>query len=277
MKTILPNHKVTDIEIGDKFLNTTWTVSGKWWREYDNSGHLRTYVPVKCDCGEEQRGRWDRLHTTSAEKAPWSTRCRKCSAGGKKRAMDTLWHNVEKSENDYTQNKVKDLSGKYIGDMFVIRRVGTDRFSHSKYECRCACGNVEIISDHNIQTKTILYCSKCAKNVSNGEKYIKNILDANHVKYIQQYVFKDLIGDEKALRFDFAIVNDKDEPQVLIEFQGQQHYRPIEFFGGEKRFEQQKRYDTKKREYCKENNITLIEIPYSMDSDEIKKVLLKII
>ena len=263
MKIIMPEHKITDIEIGDKFLNSDWTVSGKWWREYDAGGRLRTYVPVKCTCGTEQRGRWDRLHTTSASKAPWSTRCRKCSAGGKKRAMDTLWHNTAKSANVTPQNKVNDLSGQFFGDLFVIKRLGTNSGSHSIYECRCSCGNVETITDTELKRNTKCVCSKCSNSISNGEKFIKNILETNKVNYSQQYIFKDLLGDAKPLRFDFAILTAQKKPYILIEFQGRQHYEPIEYFGGTERFKKQQAYDQKKREYCKKNHLVLLEIPYS--------------
>ena len=276
MKIIRPEHKITDIEIGDKFLNTNWTVSGHWWREYDTSGRLRSYVPVRCDCGEEQRGRWDRLHTTNADKAPWSTRCRKCSAGGRKRAMDTLWHNEAKPADAIPQNKIKDMSGKYIGDLFLIRRVGTDKSAHSLYECRCSCGNIEVIADNRLKEGRVV-CSKCSNNISSGEKFIKNILEANKVNYSQQYVFNDLLGDEKPLRFDFALLTATNKPYALIEFQGKQHYQPIEHFGGQERFEQQQRYDEKKREYCKQHNLALIEFPYNMEPEKIKDILTTII
>ena len=217
MKIITPEMKVTDIEIGDRFLHTTWTVNGQWWREADSGGHLRTYVPVKCDCGEEQCGRWDRLHTTDAAKAPWSTRCRKCSAGGKRREKDTLWHNTAKSADEIAQNKVNDLSGQWIGDLWIIRRVGTNKGAHSLYECKCSCGNVETISDTRLKEGKVV-CSKCSNSISNGEKYIKNILDANNINYSQQYVFSDLLGDEKALRFDFALLTPAKSHMLLSNF-----------------------------------------------------------
>ena len=277
MKIIKPETKITEIEIGDKFLNTTWTVNGYWFREKDAGGRFRTYVPVKCDCGEEQRGRWDRLHTTDASRAPWSTRCRKCSAGGKKRAMDTLWHNEAKTTEQIAQNKVNDLSGQYFGDLFVIKRMGTNKGAHSLYECRCSCGNIEIITDTALKRDGKYVCSKCQNNLSNGEKYIKNILEAKKVKYSQQYIFDNLLGDAKPLRFDFALLTEEKKPYVLIEFQGQQHYKPVEYFGGQERFEQQVRYDNKKREYCKKNNLTLIEFPYTMEPEKIKETIDKII
>ncbi len=276
-KIILPQHKITDIEIGDRFLNTSWTVCGQWYREYDNGKKLRSYVPVRCDCGEEQRGRWDRLHTTDSQKAPWSTRCRKCSAGGKRRAKDTLWHNGARAADEATQNKVNDLSGQQVGDLIVVRWLGTNKGSHSIYECRCSCGNTETITDTELKRKRKLVCSKCASSLSQGEKFIKNILEESGVSYAQQYVFNDLMGDQKSLRFDFAILNKLNKPYILIEFQGRQHYEPIEYFGGKKQFEKQKRYDEKKREYCKKHHLTLIELPYTMAPEKIKEILLKII
>ena len=49
---------------------------------------------------------------------------------------------------------------------------------------------------------------------------------------------------------------------LLIEFQGEQHEHPIEHFGGIKKFIKQKIHDTRKRKYCHDNNIKLIEIWY---------------
>ena len=45
---------------------------------------------------------------------------------------------------------------------------------------------------------------------------------------------------------------------IGIECQGEQHYRPIEFFGGLKTFDKIKKNDIKKSNKCKENKIKLI-------------------
>ncbi len=54
--------------------------------------------------------------------------------------------------------------------------------------------------------------------------------------------------------------------QTNVEYQGQQHYEPIEYFGGEKAFERQKERDLEKKKFCEENNIELIIIPYNNES-----------
>ena len=51
--------------------------------------------------------------------------------------------------------------------------------------------------------------------------------------------------------------------KVGIEYQGRQHYEPIEFFGGEQGFEDNKKRDARKRALCFENGVKLIEWPYT--------------
>jgi hypothetical protein len=50
------------------------------------------------------------------------------------------------------------------------------------------------------------------------------------------------------------------ELNIAIEYQGQQHYRPIDYFGGQEAFEQNKIRDKLKADKCKENNCTLIYV-----------------
>jgi hypothetical protein len=48
------------------------------------------------------------------------------------------------------------------------------------------------------------------------------------------------------------------EINVAIEYQGAQHLRPIEFFGGEEAFKKQQERDKKKRQLCDNNKVILI-------------------
>ena len=59
---------------------------------------------------------------------------------------------------------------------------------------------------------------------------------------------------------------------MAIEYDGQQHYKPIEKFGVEKAFEKTKFRDVIKNNYCKDNNINLLRIPY-WDYNNIEKIL----
>lgn len=77
------------------------------------------------------------------------------------------------------------------------------------------------------------------------------------------------------MRFDFAVFKDNGELSHLIEYDGQQHFEPVSYFGGQKRFEDQIKKDKLKNEYCTKNNIKLIRIKYDeFDKISIKKLLL---
>lgn len=48
-----------------------------------------------------------------------------------------------------------------------------------------------------------------------------------------------------------------------IEYQGKQHYEPVDYFGGESGFQETKRRDARKKELCELNGVKLIEWPYT--------------
>ena len=51
---------------------------------------------------------------------------------------------------------------------------------------------------------------------------------------------------------------------LAIEYQGQQHYEPLEIFGGKEKFNLQQQQDLKKKKLCAENNIILVEWKYDI-------------
>jgi Zn ribbon nucleic-acid-binding protein len=113
-------------------------------------------------------------------------------------------------------------------------------------------------------------CPKC--NESKGEKIISNILRNNLIKFDSQCTFPDC-RYINPLEFDFYL-SDYD---TCIEFQGLQHYKPVDFAGKGEEWANQLFIDNQirdniKRDYCKNNNIKLIEIPY-WDFNNIEKIL----
>lgn len=57
-----------------------------------------------------------------------------------------------------------------------------------------------------------------------------------------------------------------------IEYQGEQHYRPIALFGGEEQFENRKKLDETKKKLCKKKGVKLIEWRYD---ERISVIILK--
>ena len=62
---------------------------------------------------------------------------------------------------------------------------------------------------------------------------------------------------------------------TAIEYQGVQHYLPVEFFGGEEALSQRRDLDRVKKELCEANSVRLIEWPYSVDPTDknVRKML----
>lgn len=101
------------------------------------------------------------------------------------------------------------------------------------------------------------YLSYKSDRISYGEKIIKSWLDLNRIEYEQQKEFEECVN-KKNLRFDFYI-SDKN---LCIEFDGRQHYEPIDYFGGIDGFLYRKKLDNLKNEFCRVTGISLIRISY---------------
>lgn len=148
-----------------------------------------------------------------------------------------------------------------------IKILGTYIKSHEHIECQClVCNGIwKIIPSNLLKGYGCPYCHS-----SEGEKMIKMILDEYKIKYIQQKSFDGLVSDNKyPLTYDFYLP----DYNKLIERQGQQHERPVEFFGGEKAFKKQQEHDRRKREYAKQHNIDLLEIWY-YEIDKTEEILI---
>lgn len=98
-------------------------------------------------------------------------------------------------------------------------------------------------------------CPKCKR--PKGEIEISKELEKMNIKYFEQHKFIDC-KFINMLRFDFYLPNEN----ICIEYNGEQHYRPVSIFGGEKSFKTQILKDEIKRKYCIDNNIKLIVIRY---------------
>jgi very-short-patch-repair endonuclease len=108
-------------------------------------------------------------------------------------------------------------------------------------------------------------CSNC--NESRGEKEITRFLNKYDINYERQHKFTDCKNIFQ-LPFDFYIPSKR----TCIEFDGVQHYQPVEHFGGLKAYESIKINDKRKEEYGEENYIKLIRIRYDQ-FDEIHQIL----
>lgn len=112
------------------------------------------------------------------------------------------------------------------------------------------------------------YCPLCTYKKSKGELAILKFLKDNSIEYQKEFIFPTLPNR----RFDFYLP----EYNIIIEFDGIHHYKPIEYFGGEDKFVEYQKSDLEKNNYCINNQISLFRIPY-WDFLEIPTILNEIL
>lgn len=111
-------------------------------------------------------------------------------------------------------------------------------------------------------------CPLCKQ--SHGEERVRLYLEKEGVKYIPQYKIanESILCKNKYIYVDFFIP----DKNVIIEFQGEQHYKPTGFVNSKETFESQQYRDESVKFFCKNHGIKLIEIPYT-EFDKIEKIL----
>ena len=154
-----------------------------------------------------------------------------------------------------------------FGEQFdlVSDYIGADNPIKIKHK-KCNCIS-EYSKAGKLLTDYIFPCKKC--NISNGETSIMNYFTNKNIEVVYQKTFEELHGvNNGELSYDFYVPS----YNLLIEFQGKQHEKPIEYFGGEQYFQIQQEHDKRKRQYAKEHSIKLLEIWY-WDFDNIEQIL----
>ena len=78
------------------------------------------------------------------------------------------------------------------------------------------------------------------------------ILKEKNITFDREKTFTECVSDTgNLLKFDFVLYRPNGEIYAIIEYNGIQHYQPIEFFGGQEGFESQIKRDNIKKEFCK--------------------------
>jgi len=127
-----------------------------------------------------------------------------------------------------------------------------------------SCGNFWYILPGNfIKGRRCPFCSRKPLGESRIERFLRN----RGIGFKDNFRFADC-KNTYPLSFDFYIF----EYNILIEFNGIQHYEPVKIFGGEDQLKIQRHHDEIKYNYCNDNGIPLIIIPY-WEYKNIEKIL----
>lgn len=162
---------------------------------------------------------------------------------------------LKKSKNRKTFHKSPyNLIGQRFGKLVVLEETDMRKGTNVIWKCQCDCGNIAYAITSSLNKGDTKSCG-CIK--SYGEFVISKILNDNNIPFEKEKQFEEcrFLESGKKARFDFFVNN-----QYIIEFDGKQHFYPNDFF--EQTLEQIQKHDDFKNQWCKDNNIPIIRIPY---------------
>lgn len=177
----------------------------------------------------------------------------------------------------------EDLTGQTFGYWTVLYEAGRLREPRGRivpmWHCRCKCGTERDIRAGTLKSGQSLSCG-CYKyerlselshqgfGISKAEQVVNKYLTDTCEYFETQKIYPDLKSKSGyPLFYDFLAYKDG-EPYILIECQGVQHYRPVEYFGGEKQFAVQQANDNLKRKYAARLKLPLVEVPYTCNTED---------
>lgn len=162
--------------------------------------------------------------------------------------------------NPYTITNIKH----YIRVNNIPVELISDIYKDSDYDklkFKCRCGNIYSCTLDYFKANKKYICDECKGSKSSGEIIIENWLKKNNINYICEYRIGEC-RNINPLPFDFAIFDNDNKLKAFIEVDGAQHFKSVEFFGGQEKFEERQRLDKIKDSYAKKIGVEMIRIPY---------------
>ena len=211
-------------------------------RRVENKG-TKPQWECQCFCGNIFVTRADGLksgHTKS------------CGCLQKQKASSTI--------TAYNQSLALDLTNQRFGKL--IAQTNTHKPCQGGtsliWECLCDCGNVCYVSAHRLTSGTT---QSCGCLISKGEAKIHNILQAHNIIFETQKQFDSCILKQNIrARFDFFLP----EHNAVIEYDGNVHFQTNNSgWNTEENLREVQERDKLKTQWCLNNNIILIRVPYT--------------
>lgn len=204
-------------------------------------------MPIKFRCSKHG------IQTMSLDNLLHGHKCIKCSY--------EIRADSKRFSNDYIKSEIESINN----NKWLNSSEYKDVFTHNlRIQCGL-CGREFSTSFANYIKHDINRCSSCSQKESKGELKIRKLLDEYGIEYTQEKRFADC-KDKKPLPFDFYLP----KSNLIIEFDGKHHYTPVR---GEENYQKTVNHDKIKNEYCIQNNIKLLRIPY-WDINSINTIIL---
>ena len=155
------------------------------------------------------------------------------------------------------KKRLIDLTGKKFGHLTVLS-LDHQQDHDPVWLCECDCNlhtKVKVLG-YNLKNGHTQSCGLCQKGHSRGEEKVAKLLKNNEIPFLTEQTVK--INNSNH-RFDFYVNN-----SYFIEYDGIGHYKAT---GGvwntEEEVQNRQQRDKIKNQWCKNNNIPLIRIPYT--------------
>lgn len=244
LTSFINNKKTTCRECSNSKLRKERKFDFQYVKDYINATGLkylegeylnrRSELLILCSCGEKYISNFEKIRDRHY------LNCRKCR-NRKISSAQTKKHSVfEKEVFNILGNEFK-VIGEYKSDGENIE------MKHLKCNTEYSSTPSNILRGKG--------CPRC--KTSHLEKTIERYLKEKNIKYEVQKTFEGL-NHKRSLRMDFYL----NDYNICIEADGRQHFESVDIFGGEKAFTENQIRDSIKDNFCKENNIKLIRIPY---------------
>lgn len=226
------------------------------------------YCPIEDESGNPHGySDWLRVHSMKNGKGG----CRRCSK---------LRMGPDRTDfKDYVDNFPKDKGYNFDQSEFYTEKIGKFPRRFVK-NVLCTKHNPPVLFAQdgvNIDNlrKDATGCPVCRGGEYRGEKKLKEVLiEKGYTDFKKEKKFEDCKSPRESkrctlLKFDFYL-RDKDGKEILVEYDGEQHFKPNAKHGGETEFKERVINDTIKNRYTQERGIKLIRIAYK-DFNDLEK------
>lgn len=182
--------------------------------------------------------------------------------------------NCPKCRAEYKHNLYTKTTKQFIEE---ARKVHGNKYDYSKVEYIDKNTPVIIVcSKHGeFKQRSSVHlegwgCKKCSlKTQTKIYEILKQLFPKDNILFEADNKVVPWIGE---LRFDIYFP----KYNIAVEYDGQQHFTPINYFGGEVTFKKTQQRDFIKNKLCQENNCKLFRIPYNIKKEEFNNILKQI-
>lgn len=210
----------------------------------NKQGSNKLWCKCICDCGNSVNIRAQNMKDNSSHSCG---KCRELELVGKKfgqlKVVDTFYKTNSRNKNDLW------------------------------CKCICDCGKeLDVIAKNLTRKKSPQISCGCIKT-SKGQFLIENWLKNNNIFYTTEETFNKndelRTGKWSYLRYDMYIP----QKNIIIEYDGIQHFEPVKMWGGEKALKETQAHDKLKNQWAKEHGIQLVRFNYKHSNEYIKNNL----